>query len=134
MKTLTQIAVLILTAQLAFGNIDSDIPPKKASNDNQIFTEFAIESHIKAQHIPWIGNKKISMEEIAHCGDYTLYRCKASAITAKNPHKLKGEMMHYMVYKAGNYHLAVNEYNHKAVFLFFMMNYPKADVKLMSAN
>ncbi|MDA3911054.1 MAG: hypothetical protein PF448_06840 [Bacteroidales bacterium] len=134
MKALTQIAMLILTAQLAFGGIHPDFTQKNVYPGDQSFTEFAVESHIEKLQIPWIGYKKIPMEEIARCGDYKLYRCNASELSKKCLRKLKGEKIHYIVYKTGNYHFAVNEYNHKAIFQFFMMNCPKADIQLTSTK
>lgn len=121
MKTLSSIAIILLSVNLAFAG---NLTPNKNANSNRGNVPEIVKAsqQIDFRELPYAVHEIIPMELVTIQGEYSLYRCEAELMNAPKSCSLKGNNYHYLVYKNDGFHLSVNECNHQAVFQFFSAN------------
>ena len=118
MKVLV-ISLFVFANLSLLGNTPNSPNQKTLVPDYAAYTVFAEVVLMDNLEIPYAECPQLPMEFIAKRGEYKLYKCEACLLCPVPSCKLKGDEFHYFVYKNGDFHLSVNQCNHRAVYKFF---------------
>ena len=68
---------------------------------------------------PYSKEKAIQMELIHSKNEYTLWRCQGKLVDNYPGKSITGKEYNYFVYKNGEFHLTVNNYNKSDIYNYF---------------
>ncbi|MBN2779401.1 MAG: hypothetical protein JXR36_17350 [Bacteroidales bacterium] len=110
MKKASLTIVLIVFATFLLASHDKG---KKTGNK----TESAKES---IMYFPYSKKESIQMELIHSKNEYTLWRCQGKLVDNYPGKSITGKEYNYFVYKNGEFHLTVNNYNKNDIYNYFI--------------
>ncbi len=114
MKTkLILIPALMIISLTVLSNSDKE-------NSENSFANQILSLQTSTLMMPYSDHQIIEMQRIISKDDYTLYKCPSQYITKYPTKSITGNSYHYFVYKNGEFHLTVNEFNKDKVYKFFV--------------
>ncbi len=89
------------------------------SAENKSEVEVANYNNVGKLFLPYAKNNHAYMHLISTKGEYALWKCNSKFVINYPLSNITGKTYNYFVYKNGEFHLTVNDFNKDNVYLFF---------------
>lgn len=114
MKTKLILISTLLTISLTV------LSANEVKNDENPFANEILSLQTENLIMPYSDFSAIEMRKIISKNEYSLYKCPGYYINNYPTNYITGKSYHYFVYKNGEFHLTVNEFNKDKVYKFFV--------------